>query len=272
MTPPPSLTNTPSVFFPFEEPRLEAIFLGRRKRFLADMRLMAPLPEQPGSPPRGAAPEAALGPGAALETVSFCANTGTMKGCLFPGARCILWDVNRPKRKLRTTWRAIEGPEAWIGVDTGVPNRLAAMAIAAGVVPALAGYERILTERKLGEHSRVDLLLESGEGEAARCCWVEVKNVTLVEGGVARFPDAVTLRGLKHLRELSARVEAGDRAAMLYIIQRADGQRFEPAADIDPAYANGLREAVAAGVEAFALRCEVSPLGVRTKALVPITL
>lgn len=263
MTRQASTTGTPNVFYSFEEPRVEAIFLGRRKRFLADMRLELPLDGAPGE---------GSGQDEALETVAFCPNTGSMKGCLFPGARSVLWDVNQPHRKLRTTWRAIEGPDAWIGVDTGIPNKLAAMAIAGGVVGALAGFERILPERKMGERSRVDLLLEAGEGETLRRCWVEVKNVTLVEAGVARFPDAVTVRGLKHLRELGARVADGDRAAMLYIIQRADGRRFEPAADIDPAYADGLRAAVAAGVEAYALRTEVSPLGVGTRDLVPVDL
>jgi sugar fermentation stimulation protein A len=264
----PSVTP-PSVFYAFEEPRVDAIFLGRRKRFLADVRLESPLPEAVHDPthPAGEA-EASDG----LETVAFCPNTGSMRGCLFPGAPAVLWDVNRPTRKLRTTLRAVKGPEAWVGVDTGIPNKLAALAIKGGVVPALSGFERVLSERKMGARSRVDLLLESGEGAETRRCWVEVKNVTLVEDGVARFPDAVTVRGLKHLRELSARVAEGDRAAMLYIIQRADGRRFEPAADIDPDYAEGLIAAVAAGVEAYALRTEVSALGVRTRELVPIKL
>ena len=120
----------------------------------------------------------------------------------------------------------------------------------------------------MGERSRVDLLLRDGE----RLCFVEVKNVTLVEDGAARFPDAVTARGLKHLEELAAQVAAGHRAAMLYVVQRADGLRFEPAADIDPAYAEGLRKAVAAGVEAYALGCEVTPAGVSVTGLLPLAL
>ncbi len=258
------MSKTPGAFYAFEEPRIEATFLARRKRFLADVRLDAPLDstEDPSL----------VHSEADLQTVAFCPNTGSMRGCLFPEGRAILWDVNRPTRKLRTTLRAVQGPEVWVGVDTGIPNKLAAMAIAAGVVPELSGYEGIRPERKMGKNSRVDLLLEPGDADERRPVWVEVKNVTLVEGGVARFPDAVTARGLKHLRELSDRVAEGDRAAMLYMIQRADGERFEPAADIDPAYAEGLVAAVDAGVEAYALRCEVTPLGVYTRELVPIEL
>ena len=236
----------PQVFIPFPEPLLPATFLGRRQRFLADMEF-----------PDGS------------RTVAHCPNTGSMQGCLFPGHQALLWDSENPKRKLRYTWKSIQGDDGvWIGIDTGVPNQLAAEAVRAGVVPALAGYPEVLREKKMGEHSRVDLLLRDGD----RICFVEVKNVTLVEAGTARFPDAVTTRGLKHLEELSAQVAAGHRAAMLYVVQRGDGTRFEPAADIDPAYAEGLRRAVSAGVAAYALGCEVTPEGVATKGLLPVSL
>ncbi len=233
---------SPRVFLPFPEPRRTATFLGRRQRFLADM---------------------ALDDG--RTTVAHCPNTGSMRGCLFPGHRALLWDSQNPARKLRYTWKAIEGDGCWVGVDTGVPNRLAEAAIRAGMIPPLAGFGEVSRERPMGERSRVDLLL-SGPG----LCFVEVKNVTLVEAGAARFPDAVTTRGLKHLEELAARVREGHRAAMVYVIQRADGQWFEPAEDIDPAYAAGLRAAVAAGVEAYALGARVSPKGVEATGLLPL--
>ena len=221
-------------------------FLGRRQRFLADMELAD-----------------------GTRTVAHCPNTGSMRGCLFPGHRAVLWDSGNPARKLRYTWKAIEGPEGiWIGVDTGLPNRLAEAAIREGSVPALAGFETILRERPMGSGSRVDLLLESGP----RRCYVEVKNVTLVEDGAARFPDAVTARGLKHLRELAHRVEEGGRAAMLYVVQREDGRSFEPAGDIDPAYAAELRTASARGVEVYALAARVCPEGVAAAGLLPISL
>jgi sugar fermentation stimulation protein A len=235
--------NPPRVFLPFPEPKLFATFLGRRQRFFADMEM-----------PDG------------TRIVAHCPNTGSMKACLYPGRRALLWDSQNPKRKLRYTWKAIEAPGAWVGVDTLLPNRLVEAAIRAGAIPGLKGFDTVQREKRLGEHSRVDLLLEASAG----LCYVEVKNVTLVEDGVARFPDAVTARGLKHLEELTLRVEEGDRAAMVYVIQRADGNRFAPAEDIDPAYAAGLGRAVAAGVEVYVLGTRVSPEGVEARGLLPV--
>lgn len=234
----------PQVFLPFPEPRLFATFLARRQRFLADMELDD-----------------------GRRVVAHCPNTGSMKGCLFPGHRALLWDSRNPARRYPLSWKAIRGAACWIGVDTGVPNRLAEAAIVGGAVPPLAGYDAVARERRMGERSRVDLVLER-PGDR---CFVEVKNVTLVEGGAARFPDAVTARGLKHLEELADQVRAGHRAAMLYVVQRGDGERFEPAADIDPAYAEGLRRARDAGVEAYALGVEVSPEGVGVTGLLPVS-
>lgn len=231
------------VFLPFPEPLVLAVFLARRQRFFADMEL----DEE-------------------TRVVAHCPNTGSMKGCLYPGHRAVLWDSRDPRRKLRYTWKAIDAGEVWIGVDTAVPNRLAEAAIRAGSIPGLAGFDTIARERPLGEASRVDLLLSGASGQ----CYVEVKNVTLVEGGAARFPDAETARGRKHLAELSARVAEGHRAAMVFVVQRGDGQWFEPAEDIDPAYATGLRTALARGVEAYALGARVSPKGVEVARLLPV--
>ncbi len=231
-------------FVPFPEPRLLATFLGRRKRFLADMRL----------------DDGEL-------TVAHCANTGSMRTCLLPGARAVLWDANSPKRKLRYTWKAIEGPDGWIGIDTLLPNRLVQAAVLAGQLPGLGPVAEVERERPMGERSRVDLLLSAPDGKQT---WVEVKNVTLVEEGRARFPDAVSARGLKHLRELTRLAERGHGAAMVYVVQREDGQSFEPAADIDPAYAAGLREAVGRGVRALALGTRVTPEGVWATRLLPV--
>ncbi len=246
---PPSPSSDPGggpltrAFVPFPEPRVLATFLGRRKRFLADVELAD-----------------------GTRSVAHCPNTGSMRGCLFPGHRAVLWDSQNPKRKLRWTWKAIEADGFWVGVDTGVPNRLVEAAVAAGDLPGLAGFGEVLRERRMGARSRVDLVLRSGD----RLCYVEVKNVTLVERGAARFPDAVTSRGLRHLEELADRVREGHRAAMVYVVQREDGSRFEPAGDIDPAYAAGLARAVDAGVEAYALGCRVTPEGVRATGLLPV--
>lgn len=238
------MSAAPGAFIPFPEPRALATFVGRRKRFFADMLLLS------GEP-----------------AVAHCPNTGSMRTCLLPGARAVLWDANSPKRRLRYSWKAVEGPDGWIGIDTLLPNRLVEAALRAGELPALGAVAEIERERPMGEGSRVDLLVTGKDGSLT---YVEVKNVTLVEHGRARFPDAVTARGLKHLRELGAQVRRGHRAAMVYVIQREDGRSFEPAADIDPGYAQGLREALAAGVQVFALGTQVTVEGVRTAGLLPV--
>jgi sugar fermentation stimulation protein A len=234
---------SPLARLPFPEPRVFATFLGRRQRFLADVRL-----------PDG------------TQVIAHCPNTGSMRGCLLPGNPALLWDSRNPRRKLRYTWKAVEAGGFWVGVDTGVPNRLTELAVRVGAIPPLAGFDRVLRERPMGRASRVDLLLEGSQGR----CYVEVKNVTLVEHGAARFPDAVTERGLKHLRELQDCVRAGERAAMVYVVQRSDAKWFEPAADIDPAYAAGLRRAMGAGVEAYVLSTNVTPEGVEVTGFLPI--
>ncbi len=167
-----------------------------------------------------------------------------------------------PKRKLKYTWELVECADAngveFAGINTAHPNLLAAEAIADGRVPELAGYETMRREVRYGANSRVDILLE-GDG---RRCLVEVKNVHLCrEPGLAEFPDSVTARGTKHLHELAGRVAAGDRAVMLYIVQRP-ADRFALATDIDPAYAAAFEAARAAGVEALCYVCDVAPVGI----------
>ena len=126
-------------------------------------------------------------------------------------------------------------------------------------------------EVRYGTGSRIDLLLED-HAEDPRACYVEVKNVTLIDGSVARFPDAVTSRGLKHLGELTTMVASGSRAVMCYLIQRGDAETFGPADSIDPAYAQGLRDAVSKGVEAIAWACEVTPEAIQVIRPVPVSL
>ncbi len=230
---------------PFPQPVIAATFLRRRQRFLADMRLAD-----------------------GTELTAHCANTGSMRATLFPGAAAWIWDSKKTTRKLPHSWLAIQGPDAWIGVDTLLPNRLTARVLRAGALAPLRDYPQVSAERVLEAGSRVDLLLEGAPGR----CWVEVKNVTLVEEGTARFPDAVTERGRKHLGSLTRAVQAGERAAMVFVVQRADGRRFRPADDIDPAYGAALRAAVAAGVEVYALGCTVEPRGVCPRELLPLEL
>lgn len=207
------------------------------------------------------------------EVIAHTNNTGTMLGCNTPGSAVWLSPANDPKRKLKWTYELVESDGVLVGINTSVPNRLAVEAVEDGTVAELQGYDRVRTEVRYGaERSRIDVLLERGPEDAPERCWVEVKNVTLVENGVALFPDAVTERGRKHLRELTAMVAAGDRAAMLYVVQRADGATFSPADAIDPAYGAALREAAAAGVEILAYRAEVNPEEIRLRTPLPVVL
>jgi sugar fermentation stimulation protein A len=205
------------------------------------------------------------------EVVAHCGNTGRMQGLLEPGSRVWVKHHDDPKRKLAWSWQIASEGSVRVGINTQLPNQLVTDAIAAGLVEQLAGYGSARREVPYGTGSRIDLLLED-HPEDPRPCYVEVKNVTLVQDGIARFPDAVTSRGLKHLGELTTVVESGGRAVMFYLIQRGDGERFRPADDIDPAYGLGLRNAAKHGVETFAWVCEVTPKVIRVSHPVPVEL
>ena len=205
-------------------PRLiPAILIRRYQRFLTDVRL------KDGS-----------------EITAHCPNSGRMLACCEPGRPVYLSCHDNPKRKLKYTWELIEMPASLVGVNTLVPNRLVFQSILAGKIDALSGYPEVSREVKIGSDSRLDLLLKRGNREA---CYVEVKNCTLVEGGIARFPDAITSRGRKHLRELQKLKAAGARCVMFFLIQRMDATLFKPADRIDPDYGRELRQAIDKGVE-----------------------
>ncbi len=164
-------------------------------------------------------------------------------------------DSCNPNRKLQYTWELVHNTTCWIGINTQVPNKIAREAIEQNSIPELSGYDAIRPEAPYGKNSRIDLLLSGHSGS----CYVEVKNVTLVEDGAYLFPDAVTTRGQKHLDELVSMVKEGHRAVMLYVIQRRDGHIFRPAAHIDPVYAQKLKEAHDHGVEVLSYLADVSP-------------
>ena len=215
-------------------PLLRGRLVKRYKRFLADI---------------------ALDDGAAI--TAHCANPGSMMGIAQEGARVWVSEHHGAKRKLPYSWEIVEIGNTLIPINTTNPNKIAAEAIEAGVIPELAGYAEMRREVKYGEASRIDLLLQSGRRGAP--CYVEVKNVHLSrEAGLAEFPDSVTKRGAKHLVELSAMAATGARAVMLFIVQRSDCARFRPAADLDPAYAQALTDAINAGVETLCYDCEVT--------------
>jgi sugar fermentation stimulation protein A len=215
----------------FPAPLVPARLLRRYKRFLADVRLAD-----------------------GTETTVHCPNPGRMQGLAEPGLRVWLSRSASGTRRLPLTLELVEADGTLVGINTMHPNRIAQEAIAAGRVPALAGYARIRREVRYGERSRIDLLLED---DGRPPCHVEVKNVHLRRGDQAQFPDAVTARGARHLGELAALVAAGGRAMLLYVVQRADCSAFAVARDIDPAYAIAFERALAAGVESCCFRCRV---------------
>lgn len=186
-----------------------------------------------------------------------CPNTGPMTGCSTPDWQVALSHSDNPRRKLPYTLEMVYNGNTWIGVNTHQANRLAEDAITEGKIKELLGYSTLRREVKYGsENSRIDFLLqEPGQKD----CYVEVKSVTLMENDVHLFPDTVTTRGQKHLRELSALPTQGKRAVMLYLVQREDGgQCFQAAKHYDPVYADLLKIAHTAGVEILAYQCTVS--------------
>ncbi len=187
-----------------------------------------------------------------------CPNTGSMKNCQVEGSACWYSLSDNPKRKLPGTLEIVTTSQGNLaGVNTAKPNHLVREAIEADLIPELRGYQQIRSEVRYGEEkSRIDLLLED---EKLGRCYVEVKNVTLDMGaGLAMFPDAVTSRGAKHLRELMAMVDAGHRAVLFFCVQLTGVERVEVAADIDPSYAQTMAQALAAGVEVMAWRTSIN--------------
>ncbi|WP_312225588.1 DNA/RNA nuclease SfsA [Stutzerimonas nitrititolerans] len=201
-----------------------------------------------------------------------CPNTGSMLNCMGEGARVWFQRSNDPRRKLPGTWELVETPQGRLAcVNTARANRLVEEALLGGVIEELAGFTALRREVAYGlENSRVDFRLDYPAGPA----YVEVKSVTLGFGdtAVAAFPDAVTLRGAKHLRELAALARDGIRAVQLYCVNLTGIEAVRPASEIDPLYAAALREAVAAGVEVLAYGVEISPEEIRLSRRLPVIL
>ena len=197
---------------------------------------------------------------------AHCPNPGAMLGLNTPGLPVWVSPAEGANRKLAWTLELVEANDGFVGVNTHRPNQLVEEALAADAIPELAGYGSRRREVRYGAASRVDFLLE----QAGRPrCWLEVKNCHLLrEPGLAEFPDCVAARSLKHLRELTAQVEQGDRAVLLFVIQRPC-ERFAAAADCDPAYAAGLIKAAESGVEVLCYGCDVAPEGVRVTRRAP---
>ena len=196
-----------------------------------------------------------------------CPNPGRMLGLDAPGARVWVSESGNPARVLPLTLELVEADGGLVGINTIHPNRLVEEAIGAGRIAELRGYEVIRREVRYDERCRIDLLLHRGDRPD---CFVEVKNVHLKRTAGAEFPDAVTVRGAKHLGALARQVAAGARAVVVYVVQRTDCADFRIAADIDPMYAAGFRAALDAGVEAACYACDISLDGVRLARPLPL--
>lgn len=204
--------------------------------------------------------------------IAHCPNTGSMLGCAAPGSRVWLSLSNNPKRKLPYTWELVELADGHLAcINTARPNALVAEAIAAGLIPDLQGYRTAKREVRYGEASRIDLWLTdhvTGRPNA----WVEVKNVTLGSAAQGRFPDAVTTRGQKHLRELMVKAEGGERAVLFFCVSHTGITSVRPADDIDPLYGQMLRQAAKSGVEVMAWRLRITPVGMTVDCPLPVLL
>ena len=221
-------------------PLYSGILLKRYKRFFADIEL------------------------ASGEMITaHCPNTGPMTGLYLPGQPVQVSRSDSPTRKLPYTWEMIEvtdnGYPVWVGVNTALPNRVVKLALEKGLFPELGSYHDIRGEVAYGqEKSRIDFLLMD---DRDRSIYVEVKSTTWTNQTIAVFPDTVTTRGQKHLRELRSLLPQS-RAVMLYFINRGDCDQFAPGDGADPVYGQLLREAIALGLEVLPGRFDVTPIGI----------
>lgn len=233
----------------FAAPLIRGKLVKRYKRFLADVDLDS---------------------GEAV--TATCPNTGSMMGLISEGLPVWVSTSDSPTRKYKHTWEMVEvdlgrGPSL-VGINTGHPNKLVAEAIEADRIKELAGYASLKREVRYGKNSRIDILLEDPKKGT---CYVEIKNVHMMrKSGFAEFPDSVTERGAKHLAEMSDMVREGHRAVMVYLVQRADAKSLSLARDVDAGYGKAYDAALAAGVEAIAVRCDVSPIAITVDKTIPI--
>lgn len=229
----------------FSPPLRHGTLIRRYKRFLADVRL-----------PDG------------QEITIHCPNSGSMRSCSEPGSPVCFSRSDNPGRKYPHTLEMVHNGSTWIGVNTARTNQIVAEAIERGQIAELREFDSIRREVKTSEGSRLDLLLES----AGHQTYVEVKNCSLAENGRALFPDAVTKRGTKHLKELERLVQEGHKAAIFFLVQRLDCKIFSPASAIDPLYAATLVEAHRAGVAVLAYQARVTPEAIETIGSLPVKL
>ncbi len=217
-------------------PLVEGILIQRYQRFFADVRLSC-----------------------GEIAVAHCPNTGPMTGVCLPGSRVWLSISDNPKRKLPYTWEIIEIDGELIGINTALPNRVIGQMIAEHLIPELGIYHTYKSEVPYGnEKSRIDFLLLGNDTDR----YVEIKNTTWSKGSLALFPDTITTRGQKHLRELTNIIDSKHKSTIIYFINRGDCSRFAPGDEADPSYGKLLRDALEKGLEILACRFRQSPQGI----------
>jgi sugar fermentation stimulation protein A len=236
-------SNPAHVRYVFPEALLAGRLLRRYQRFLADVEL------EDGR-----------------VVTAHCPNSGSMLGCLEPGAPVYCSRQTAPQRRTAFTWEMILINGHWVGINTLVPNAIIARAAEMEALPLFRGVLQVRREVRVAAHTRIDLVLERSSGPL----FVEVKNVTLVRDEVARFPDAPTVRGVKHLQQLTEMASSRQAAAMVYVVQRLDARCFAPADDIDPAYAQHFERARAHGVQVVAVEARVTPREISLGRVLPL--
>lgn len=228
---------------------IEGVLIRRYKRFFADVAL-----------PNG-------------ETVvAHCPNTGAMTGCAEPGFNVWISRSNNPKRKLKYTWElAKNNRQQWIGVNTGSANKLVEEALHNKIIEEVAQYSLIKREHKPeGSNSRFDFLLTNPQTNAPRSCLLEVKSVTLCEGNIGYFPDAVTTRGTKHCLELADQISTDVHCVLLFCIQHSGIEQLKIAQSIDPDYTLALHQARRKGVTIIAYQCDLNDKKILLNQSLPI--
>lgn len=229
----------------FDQELQQGILIKRYKRFLADIKR-----------PDG------------KEITIHCPNSGSMLSCSDPGSPVCYSRSNNPKRKYPHTLEMVYNGTIWIGVNTSRTNTIVVEALEKGKIRELSDFKSLKKEVKTSDASRLDIMLEG----ARRKTYIEVKNCSLAENGMALFPDAVTARGTKHLNELARLVSLGHGGVIFFLVQRRDSNRFAPAAAIDPLYAATLAEVQRAGVVVLAYQAEVTPESIEVVGSLPVEL
>jgi len=224
-------------------PLLSGILVSRYKRFFADIELTT----------------------GELVT-AHCANTGPMHGISTLGSQVYISIANDPKRKLKYTWEMIDVNHTWVGVNTSLPNKIIGSMLDRHLLAELEPYDTFKPEVSYGiEKSRIDFLLTNTDHTKT---YVEIKNTTWHDGNIALFPDTVTTRGQKHLRELISAIDPMTKSALIYFINRSDCDRFQVAEIADPKYAQLLAAAIVADVKILPYRFHVTPQSVEFLGIV----